>query len=604
MRLHPGREDRDRPADRATASTTTSSSPSRSRRPTSRRSRTRSAGRSPRGASGRARTSRARTRSRASRPRPSRTRSSSPATPTATISLYTQGAFTDLCRGPHLQNSSPIKAVKLTSLAGAYWRGDEKNTQLTRIYGTAFYSQADLDAHLERLEQARARDHRRLGHAARPLPPRRPLARLAVLAPEGDGALERARGPPPPRERAARLRRGEDAAPLRHQPTSPRATTRTSARTCSSIPPTRGRDAAGLKPMNCPGHMLLFGSQLRSYRDLPDPLRGVVDAPPQRARRARSTGSSASSTSRRTTRTSSVTRGADPGRDRRHDRLRRATSTAASGSTPRAELSTRPENRLGTDEQWDHAEARARSGAEAAWPPVRRLARGGVVLRAEDRPAHDRRARPQLADGDDPARLPDAGPVRADLHGAGQPRARARRHPPRAARLARALHRDPRRALRGRLPVLARARAGPGRSRSGRATARPPARCASGSTPRATASRWTTATTRSASGSGTPSSRRCRSSSSTATASRTRRSRCVSAAASSRPCRSTTFSPDSRARRRSRPVVGRAAARTARGEAGLAPRVLLASRACKQELIASSPPGLDSRRFNRAGWRE
>src|SRR3989440_3318869 len=79
------------------------------------------------------------------------------------ISLYTQGAFTDLCRGPHLQDSSPIKAVKLTGLAGAYWRGDEKNTQLTRIYGTAFYDQKDLEAHLERLEEARKRDHRRLG---------------------------------------------------------------------------------------------------------------------------------------------------------------------------------------------------------------------------------------------------------------------------------------------------------------------------------------------------------------------------------------------------------------------------------------------------------
>src|SRR5215210_2958129 len=79
------------------------------------------------------------------------------------ISFYTQGEFTDLCRGPHLQNSQPIKAVKLTSLAGAYWRGDEKNTQLTRIYGTAFYSQSDLDAHLERLEDARRRDHRKLG---------------------------------------------------------------------------------------------------------------------------------------------------------------------------------------------------------------------------------------------------------------------------------------------------------------------------------------------------------------------------------------------------------------------------------------------------------
>src|SRR5579871_6730249 len=79
------------------------------------------------------------------------------------ISLYTQGDFTDLCRGPHLQNSAPIKAFKLTGLAGAYWRGDEHNTQLTRIYGTAFYSQEDLDAYLELLEQARARDHRRLG---------------------------------------------------------------------------------------------------------------------------------------------------------------------------------------------------------------------------------------------------------------------------------------------------------------------------------------------------------------------------------------------------------------------------------------------------------
>src|SRR5881394_3625020 len=79
------------------------------------------------------------------------------------ISLYTQGDFTDLCRGPHLQDSKPIKAFKLTSLAGAYWRGDEHNKQLTRIYGTAFYSQEDLDAYLEQLEQARARDHRRVG---------------------------------------------------------------------------------------------------------------------------------------------------------------------------------------------------------------------------------------------------------------------------------------------------------------------------------------------------------------------------------------------------------------------------------------------------------
>src|SRR2546423_10153460 len=79
------------------------------------------------------------------------------------ISFYTQGDFTDLCRGPHLQDSKPIKALKLTGLAGAYWRGDEHRKQLTRIYGTAFYSQADLDAYLERIEEAKRRDHRRLG---------------------------------------------------------------------------------------------------------------------------------------------------------------------------------------------------------------------------------------------------------------------------------------------------------------------------------------------------------------------------------------------------------------------------------------------------------
>ena len=79
------------------------------------------------------------------------------------ISLYTQGDFTDLCRGPHLQSAKPIHALKLTGLAGAYWRGDEKNTQLTRIYGTAFFTKDDLDAYLARLEAARANDHRRLG---------------------------------------------------------------------------------------------------------------------------------------------------------------------------------------------------------------------------------------------------------------------------------------------------------------------------------------------------------------------------------------------------------------------------------------------------------
>src|SRR5262249_16725455 len=79
------------------------------------------------------------------------------------ISLYTQGDFTDLCRGPHLQNSQPIKALKLTGLAGAYWRADSSKPQLTRIYGTLSSPQPALDASLEQLEEARPPDHRRLG---------------------------------------------------------------------------------------------------------------------------------------------------------------------------------------------------------------------------------------------------------------------------------------------------------------------------------------------------------------------------------------------------------------------------------------------------------
>ena len=161
------------------------------------------------------------------------------------ISLYTQGDFTDLCRGPHLQNSKPIKAMKLTSLAGAYWRGDEHNTQLTRIYGTAFYTQEDLDAHLDRLEEAKARDHRRLGPQLDLFHLSEELAGVAVLAPEGDGDLEHPRGPAPPREREARLLRGEDAAALRRADRRDLAATcRSTGRTCSGSATRRARTPA------------------------------------------------------------------------------------------------------------------------------------------------------------------------------------------------------------------------------------------------------------------------------------------------------------------------------------------------------------------------
>ena len=81
----------------------------------------------------------------------------------AEISFYQQGEFVDLCAGPHLMSTKPVKAFKLTSLAGAYWRGSEKNKMLTRIYGTAFTKKADLEEYLNRMEEAKKRDHRKLG---------------------------------------------------------------------------------------------------------------------------------------------------------------------------------------------------------------------------------------------------------------------------------------------------------------------------------------------------------------------------------------------------------------------------------------------------------
>ncbi|HET7745616.1 MAG TPA: threonine--tRNA ligase [Gaiellaceae bacterium] len=271
------------------------------------------------------------------------------------ISLYTQGDFTDLCRGPHLQNASPIKALKLTGLAGAYWRGDERNTQLTRIYGTAFYSQVDLDAHLERLEQARARDHRRIG-------PQLDLFHLSEHSPGSPfwhpkgmvvwNALEDLR-------RRENRRRGyvEVKTPLLYDI----ETYVTSGHYANYednmffVKPHEGEEPLALKPMNCPGHMLLFGSQLRSYRDLP--IRYAESSTLHRDERG--------GTLHGLLRVKHITQDdahvfvtEDQIQDEIHgmiDYVRYLYDRF--GVTRRAELSTRPEKRLGTDEQWDRAES-------------------------------------------------------------------------------------------------------------------------------------------------------------------------------------------------------------------------------------------------------
>ena len=134
-----------------------------------------------------------------------------------TVSLYRNGPFTDLCRGPHAPSTKRIKAFKLTSVAGAYWRGDASRQMLTRVYGTAFLSKEDLAEHLERLEQARLRDHRKLGRELGLFMFSELSPGLAVLAAQGDAGVEPADRPLARVEHRARLPRGEDADPLRRR---------------------------------------------------------------------------------------------------------------------------------------------------------------------------------------------------------------------------------------------------------------------------------------------------------------------------------------------------------------------------------------------------
>ena len=134
------------------------------------------------------------------------------------ISLYKQGDFIDLCRGPHLQDAKPIKAVKLLSLAGAYWRGDETKPQLTRVYGTAFYDPKDLEDYLHRIEEAKRRDHRRLGKELDLFEFSELSPGMPFWHPRGMVIWNVLEDPSPAREHEARLSRGAHPAPLRLRP--------------------------------------------------------------------------------------------------------------------------------------------------------------------------------------------------------------------------------------------------------------------------------------------------------------------------------------------------------------------------------------------------
>ena len=185
----------------------------------------------------------------------------------AVISFYRQGEFTDLCAGPHLMSTKPVKAFKLTSLAGAYWRGSEKNKMLQRVYGTAFTKKADLDEHLAMIEEAKKRDHRKLGKELG----------LFMMCEEGPGfpfflpkgmvlkntLMEYWR------EIHQKAGYQEISTPIilnrRLWETSGHWDHYKENMYTTEID---GEEYA-VKPMNCPGGVLVYRSEPRSYRDLP-----------------------------------------------------------------------------------------------------------------------------------------------------------------------------------------------------------------------------------------------------------------------------------------------------------------------------------------------
>ena len=184
-----------------------------------------------------------------------------------TISFYRQGEYTDLCAGPHLMTTGPVKAFKLTSIAGAYWRGDEHNKMLTRIYGTSFPKASDLEAYLTRIEEAKKRDHRKLGKELG----------LFTIMDEGPGfpfflpkgmvlknALTNFW-----REIHEREGYVEIATPIMLNRSLWETSGHWDHYKEHMYTTTSDDTEFAIKPMNCPGSMLVYKSQPRSYRDLP-----------------------------------------------------------------------------------------------------------------------------------------------------------------------------------------------------------------------------------------------------------------------------------------------------------------------------------------------
>ena len=191
------------------------------------------------------------------------------------VSCYTikdKETFVDFCVGPHVPSTGRLKAFKLLTTSNAYWKGDARNQPMQRVYGTAFLSEKELQEHLRRIEEAKKRDHRKIGRDQRLFMFHQLGAGRDVLAAEGHGALQHVsrnymRGVLIP----GRLHRGEGADRLQQGRSGTRRDTGSTTAQNMFLVESEG-EQMGLKAMNCPGHMLMYASEVRSYQGSADPL--------------------------------------------------------------------------------------------------------------------------------------------------------------------------------------------------------------------------------------------------------------------------------------------------------------------------------------------
>jgi len=375
-----------------------------------------------------------------------------------TVTFYRQGEWEDLCAGPHVESTGEIGAVELLEIAGAYWRGDEENTMQTRIYGTAFEDESDLEDFLNRKQEAEKRDHRRIGNemdlfsiqdvTGPGLPLYHPAGKTVLKELEGfvedlneDAGYDYVETPHVFKtdlwHRSGHYENYQDDMFIFDV----------------------GDDEFGLKPMNCPGHAAIFQDHSWSYRDLP--IRYAENGKVYRKEQ----------------------RGELSGLSRvwaftiddghlfvRPEQIKSEVEQIMDMITDVLDtfdleyemaLATRPEKSVGSDEIWDRAEEQLESVLDSHGHEYEIEEGDGGVLRAEDRLRVRGCDRPLVGRPDGPVGLQHARALRPELRRRGQRGTPPRHDPPRAVRQLRAVLHDAHRALRGSVPALARARTGP-----------------------------------------------------------------------------------------------------------------------------------------------